>query len=71
MIPLMVNNDQVGIGFGVFQTTQYLGMGLMSLASGAIADHGWYYLEIFFSSVSFGKLFVAIKNDQIINTTSL
>ena len=61
MVSLLVEKHQLGTAYGLMQSWQNLGLALISMAVGAIAEKGWIQIEIFFSACVACKLKILIS----------
>ena len=50
MVNLLVESHQLGTAYGLMQSWQNLGLAVIAIAVGAIAEKGWIQIEIFFAA---------------------
>ena len=55
LVSLLVEKHQLGTAYGFMQSWQNLGLALISIAVGAIAEKGWINIEMFFVGMAAGK----------------
>ena len=55
LVSLLVERHQLGTAYGFMQSWQNLGLAVIAIAAGAIAEKGWIKIELFFSGLVLGK----------------
>ena len=65
MVNLLVESHQLGTAYGLMQSWQNLGLAVIAIAVGAIAEKGWIQIEIFFSACVSCEYRYNYKNLQI------
>jgi len=56
LVSLLVERHQLGTAYGFMQSWQNLGLAVIAIAAGAIAEKGWIKIELFFSGLVLGTL---------------
>ena len=55
LVSLLVEKHQLGTAYGFMQSWQNLGLAVISIAVGSIAEKGWLQIEIFFAAMAASK----------------
>jgi len=56
MVSLLVQKHHLGTAYGLMQSWQNLGLAVIAIAVGAIAEKGWVQIEMFFAACVACKL---------------